>query len=99
MHKWLELFVLCLCQKVGVHECPLEYVVREVAAVAAVPPPLLAREPHSEVHGGSIKGNMIAHMSHVYPLFKVDNSAVFELIETAVQGTAVAALIAPFCRE
>jgi hypothetical protein len=39
-HKWLELFVLCLCQKVGVRECPLEYVVHEVAALAAVPPPL-----------------------------------------------------------
>jgi hypothetical protein len=29
----------------------------------------------------------------------VDNGAVFELIETAVQGIAVAASIAPFCRE
>jgi hypothetical protein len=38
-HKWLELFVLCLCQKLGVCECPLEYVVRKVVAVAAVPPP------------------------------------------------------------
>ena len=37
-HKWLELFVLCLHQKVGVRECPLEYVVRKVAAVTAVPP-------------------------------------------------------------
>jgi hypothetical protein len=95
-HKWLESFVLCLRQKVGVHECPLKYVVRKVAALAAVPPPLLAGEPHSEVHGGSIEGNMIARMSHVHPLFKVDNGAVFELIETVVRGTAVAALIAPF---
>jgi hypothetical protein len=39
---------------------------------------------------------MIAHMSHAHPLFKVDNGAVFELIETAVGGTAVAASIAPF---
>jgi hypothetical protein len=84
MHNWLESFVLCLCQKVGVHECPLEYVVREVAAVAAVPPPLLAGEPHSEVHGGSIESDMIARMSHAHPLFKVDNGAVFELIETVV---------------
>ena len=37
-HKWLESFVLCLCQKVGVRECSLEYVVCEVAAVVAVPP-------------------------------------------------------------
>ena len=98
-HKWLESFVLCLRQKVGVRECPLEYVVREVAAVDAIPPPLLAGEPHSEVHGGSIEGDMIARMSHAHPLFKVDNGAVFELIETAVRGTAVAASIAPFRRE
>jgi hypothetical protein len=95
-HKWLELFVLCLRQKVGVRECPLEYVVREVTAVATVPLPLLAGEPHSEVHGGSIEGNMIMRMSHAHPLFKADNGAVFELIETAVQRTAVAASIAPF---
>jgi hypothetical protein len=98
-HKWLESFVLCLHQKVGVRECPLEYVVREVAAMAAVPPPLLAGEPHSEVHGGSIEGNMIMRMSHAHPLFRVDNGAVFELIEMAVRGTAVAASIAPFRRE
>jgi hypothetical protein len=42
---------------------------------------------------------MIACMSHTHPLFKGDNGAVFELIETAVRGTAVAALIAPFRRE
>lgn len=83
-HKWLESFVLCLRQKVGVRECPLEYVVREVAAVVAVPPPLLAGEPHTEEHGGSIEGDMIARMSHAHPLFKADNGAVFELIETAV---------------
>jgi hypothetical protein len=39
---------------------------------------------------------MIKHMSHLHPLFKVDNGAVFELIETAVHGTAISALIAPF---
>jgi hypothetical protein len=98
-HKWLESFVLYLRQKVGVRECPLEYVVREVAAVVAVPPPLLAGEPHTEEHGGSIEGDMIARMSHAHTLFKADNGAVFELIETAVRGTAIAASIAPFRRE
>jgi hypothetical protein len=39
---------------------------------------------------------MIARMSHAHPFFKVDNGAVFELIEMAVQGPAVAASIAPF---
>jgi hypothetical protein len=42
---------------------------------------------------------MIMRMSHAHPLFRVDNGAVFELIEMAVRGTAVAASIAPFRRE
>ncbi len=39
-YKWLESFVLCLCQKVGVCNCPLEYVVRDnaVVAVQSFPP-------------------------------------------------------------
>ena len=67
--------------------------------VAAVCPPLEPNKPHSLVHGGYIKGDMIAHMSHTYPLFKVVNGAVFELIENAVRGMLVAASIAPFCKD
>jgi hypothetical protein len=99
MHKWLESFVLCHRQKVGVRDCPTEYVVPELATVAVLAPPLQAGEPHSEEHGGSIEGNVIAQMSHLYSRFKVDNVAVFELIETAVRGTPIAASIAPFCRD
>ena len=80
----------------GVRNCPLEYVVREIGLVDVACPPLEPNEPHSLVHDGSIKGDMIARMSHTHPLFKVDNGAVFELIETSVRGTAIAASIAPF---
>ena len=83
----------------GVRDCPLEYVIRELATVAVLAPPLQAGEPHSEEHGGSIEGNMIARMSHLHSLFKVDNGVVFELIETAVRSTPIAASIAPFCRD
>ncbi len=96
MHKWLDSFVLCLCQKVGVRDCPLEYVVCELATVAVLAPPLKAGEPLSEEHGGSIEGNMIARMLHLHSLLKADNGAVFQLIETAVHGTPIAASIAPF---
>jgi hypothetical protein len=99
IYKWLELFVLCLCQKAGVRNCPLEYVVCDVAVVAAICPPLKPNEPHSTEHGGSIKGDMIAHMSHAHPLFKVDNGPVFELIKNAVHRTAITASTAPFFRE
>jgi hypothetical protein len=67
--------------------------------VAAICPPFEPNEPHSMEHGGSIKGDMIVRMSHVHPLFKVYNGAVFELIKNAVRGTADAASIVPFCRE
>ena len=97
-YKWLESFVLCLRQKVGVRNCPLEYVVREIGLVDPVCPPLEPNEPHSLVYGCSIEGDMIARMSHTHPLFKVDNSAVFEMIENSVRGTAIAASIAPFRR-
>jgi hypothetical protein len=93
-YKWLELFVLCLCQKVGVCNCPLEYIVCDNAVVTAICPPLQPFEPHLAEHSGSIKGDMIAHVSHAHPLFKVDNGAVFELIKNAVCGTAIAASIA-----
>ena len=69
-HKWLELCVLCLHQKVRVRAYPLEYAVCELATVTVLaPPPLLAGEPHSEEHGGSIKGNVITRMLHSHPFF------------------------------
>jgi hypothetical protein len=98
-YKWLELFVLCLRQKVGVCNCPLESIVLDVAVVSVICPSLEPNEPHSKEHGGSIEGDMIARMSHAHPLFKVDNGAVFELIKNAVRGTAIAASIVPFCCE
>jgi hypothetical protein len=50
VHKWMESMVLYLGQKVGVRNAPLAYVVRAVAIMPAVPPPLQAGEPHSEEH-------------------------------------------------
>jgi len=35
-------------------------------------------------------------MTHNYPLYKVDNGLVFDMIKIAVQGHDVAAIIAPF---
>jgi hypothetical protein len=99
-YKWLELFVLCLHQKVGVRNCTLVYLVRDNAVVAAICPPLEPFEPRlAAEQGGSIKGDTIARMSHAHPLFKVDNGAVFELIENTVRGTAITASILPFQRE
>jgi hypothetical protein len=97
-YKWLESFVLCLHQKVGGRNCPLEYVVHEISLVAVVCFPLEPNKPHSTEHVRSIKGDMIACMSHTHHLFKVDNGAVYELIKNAVHGTIITASIAPFCK-
>jgi hypothetical protein len=38
VHKWVDLFILYLSQMVGVRNAPLDYIVREIAAVNATPP-------------------------------------------------------------
>ena len=80
----------------GVRDCPPEYIVSELATVAVLAPPLQSGKHHSEEHGGSIKGNMIAQMLHLHSLFKVNNGVVFKLNETSVRGTLIADSIAPF---
>jgi hypothetical protein len=86
VHKWMESMVLYLGQKVGVRNAPLAYVVRAGAIVPAVPPPLQVGEPHSEQHG-SIEGDLIARMTHNQALFKVDNGAVYDMIESSTRGS------------
>jgi hypothetical protein len=97
VHKWMESMVLYLGQKVGVRNAPLAYVVWAVAIVPAVPPPLQAGEPHSVEHG-SIKGDLIARMTHNHALFKVDNGAVYNMIESSTRGSDVTSSIARFAR-
>jgi hypothetical protein len=80
---------------VGVCDAPLAYVVWAEAIVPAVPPPLQVGKPHSEEHG-SIKGDLIGHMTHNHALFKVDNGSVFDMIESSTRGSDVTSLIAPF---
>ncbi len=97
VHKWMELIMLHLGQKVGVRDAPLAYVVRAEAIVPAIPPPLQVGKSHSEEHG-SIKGDLIVCMMHNHALFKVDNGSVFDMIESLTQGSDVTSSIAPFCK-
>jgi hypothetical protein len=97
VHKWMESMVLYLGQKVGVRNAPLTYVVWAVAIMPAVPPPRQAGKPHSEEHG-SIEGDLIARMTHNHALFKVDNGAVYDMIESSTRGSDVTSSIAPFCK-
>ena len=95
VHKWMKLMVLYLGQKVGVCNAPLAYVVWAGAIVPAVPPPLQAGEPHSEQHG-SIEGDLIGRMTRNHALFKVNNGAIYNMIESSTRGSDVTSSIAPF---
>ena len=53
--KWTEAFQDHLHRVIGVRMIPLAYVTRQDEDVPAVAPPLMAGQPHSEVHG-SIEG-------------------------------------------
>jgi hypothetical protein len=96
VHKWVDLFILYLFQTVGVCKAPLDYIVRAIAAVNAIPPTCQLGNPHS-VETGSIDGNLTARMPHNHPLYKVDNGADFDMIKSTVCGHNIAATIAPFC--
>jgi hypothetical protein len=47
VHKWVDLFVLHLSQKVRVRNAPLDYIVQAIAAVDPIPPALQVGDPHS----------------------------------------------------
>ena len=63
--KWTEAFQHHLHRVIRVRMIPLAYVTRQDEDVLAVAPPLMAGQPHSEVHG-SIEGEMIARASHTH---------------------------------
>jgi hypothetical protein len=76
---------------------PVAYVVWAIAAVDPSPPARQAGNPHS-AETGSIEGDLAACMTHLHPLYKVDNGMVYDMIEYAVRGHDVAATITPFHR-
>ena len=95
--KWMEAFQDHLHRVIGVRMIPLAYVARQDEDVPAVAPPLMAGQPHSELHG-SIEGEMIARASHTHAMFRDDNAAVFYTLEEATRSTSYAASIKPFQR-
>ena len=58
---------------------------------------LLPDEPHFEEHG-SIEQEMVARASHHHALFKVDNGAVYDVLDIALRGTGYAPTIVQFRR-
>ena len=66
--KWTETFQDHLHHVIGVRMIPLAYVTRKDEDVPAMAPPLMAGQPHSEVHG-SIEGEMIVWASYTHAMF------------------------------
>ena len=95
--KWTEAFQDHLHRVIGVRMIPLAYVTRQDEDVPAVAPPLMAGQPHSELHG-SIEGEMIARASHTHTMFRDDNAAVYYALEEATRSTSYSASIKPFQR-
>lgn len=95
--KWIEAYESYALHKIGVRNAPLSYVIREDATVPAAAPAIATGQPHSIDHG-SVRGEMIARLSHTHALFRDDNASVFDDIEEATRGTKYASSISPFKR-
>ena len=95
--KWTEAFDDFLSRTVGSRTIPYSYVTRESEAVPADVPALATNKPHSEEHG-SVEGDLVARASHVHPLYRDDNSAVYYFLEEATRGTSYAASLKPYQR-
>ena len=95
--RWLESYANYVDQRIGVHMCPLSYVIRDEDTVPAAAPPLKPNCPFSTEHG-SLKNEMLARYSHAHALFGTDNGLVFDDIEEATLGSRFQSTITPFKR-
>ena len=95
--KWTEAFQDFLNRKIGNHNIPLAYIIRDEPNPPAMALPLAPGQPHSVEHG-SVEAELIAQASHTHALFWNDNSDLYFLLEEATQGTSYAASIRPFQR-
>ena len=94
--RFLESYETYADQKIGVQNAPLSNVIRASVAVGAATA-LAPNQPHSIVHG-SIREELKQRVAHGTALYKDDNAAVYDDLESATRGTKYAASIAPFKR-
>ena len=80
---------------IGFRNAPLAYIVREIAKVPMLPPPLITNRPYYEEHG-SVERETIARLSHEQLVFDDDNGTCFNRLKEATRGTIIAATIQPF---
>ena len=92
--KWIESFKLHCNTVVGVHNCPIVYVIDERGATTARPA-LATNQPHSEEYG-SVESELVKLLSWNHPLFNNDNNNIFDRTERALIGTSYASTTARF---
>ena len=80
--KWMEAFHDFLNRKIGDHNIPLAYIIRDEPNPPASALPLAAGQPHS-IEDGSVEAELIAQASHTHALFRDDNSDLNYLLEEA----------------
>ena len=94
---WVEAALTFMNVYIGTWNSPLLYIVRDEAHPDPQRPPLLADKYYPEEHN-SIKGELIAYLSHTHSLYKEDNANVFELLEESLRGSSMDPNIQPYKR-
>jgi hypothetical protein len=94
----LEQFTQYLGDKIGARNAPFTYLTRP----EFLPPAILAAravdQPYS-VDYESIEQELKFRVAHDHTLGKLDNNALYQLIDRAVAGHDVSATVAPFRRK
>jgi hypothetical protein len=97
VYKWLEQMSQHLGRVIGVRNTPFTYLIRPDVQPPANLGARAVDQPYTEEYE-SIEREMTLCVTHNHTLGRSDNSALFQILETAIQGHDVSATIAPFKR-
>jgi len=95
VYKWLEQLNQYLADVIGVRNAPFTYLTRTDAQPPAILAARFVNQPYS-VDYELIEHELKFCVSHNHTLSKLDNSALFQIIDRAVAGHDVLATMAPF---
>lgn len=93
--KWSESFETFLRNSIGVRNIPLIYVIRDVAVVPIVAPPLLLDKPFS-AETGAVSEELISRADHNHPKYRDDSLKVLQFLDEALAGSAYVQAISKF---
>ena len=95
VYKWLEQLNQYLAVVIGVRNAPFIYLTQTDAQPPAIVAARVVDQPYS-VDYESIEHELKFCVTQNHTLSKLDNSALFQIIDRAVAGHDVTATIAPF---